>query len=122
MPERHVVDAREQRPEVGVVLRLRGRQADGAHRPAVERAEERDHVLAARVVAGELEAGLDRLGAGVADEDLRFGPFIGRDAGELGGGLRVDRQVEVAGAEVLQLGGLAPGSPRRRPGGCGRWS
>ena len=104
--ERHVVDAGEQRSEVGVVLRLRRGEADGAHRPSVEGAQERDHVRSAGVVPGELEAGLDRLGSGVADEGA-LGARHGGDAGELRGGLRVDRQVEVTGAEVLELLGLA---------------
>ena len=68
-------------------------------------AEERDHVRPLGRVPGELEAGLDRLGPGVADEHA--GRRHRRDPGELGGRLRVDRQVEVAGAEVLELGGLA---------------
>ncbi len=50
--ERHVVDARQERPEAGVVLGLRGGQADRAVRPAVERAEERDDVLAAGARTG----------------------------------------------------------------------
>ena len=50
--ERHVVDAGEHRAEVGVVLGLRRGEADGAHRPAVEPAEERDHVLALRARSG----------------------------------------------------------------------
>jgi hypothetical protein len=45
-PERRVVDARQERPEVGVVLGLRGGQADRAVRPAVEGAQEGDDVRA----------------------------------------------------------------------------
>ena len=104
--ERHVVDAGKERTEVGVVLRLRCGEADGAHRAAVEGTQERDHVRAAGVVPGQLEAGLDRLGAGVADEGA-LGARHGGDAGELRGGLGVDRQVVVARAEVLELVGLA---------------
>ena len=104
-PERHVVDAGEKRAEVGVVLRLAGRQADGAHGAAVEGAEEGDDVRPARVVARQLEARLDRLRAGVADEDAGR-PAHRRDPGEPLGRLGVDGQVEVRGAEVDELGGL----------------
>ena len=47
LAERRVEDARQERPEAGVVLRLRRGQADRAVRPAVEGAEEGDDVLAA---------------------------------------------------------------------------
>ena len=98
-------DARQERPEAGVVLRLRGGQRDGAVRAAVERAEERDDVRAMGRVAGELDGGFDHLGAGVAE----VGAGATLDRGELGepaADLGVDRQVEVAGTEVDQLGGL----------------
>ena len=84
---RRVEDARQQRPEAGVVLRLRGGQRDRAVGPAVERAEERDDVRPLRRVAGELDRGLDDLGAGVAE----VGPDAAddrRDPGELAADLR----------------------------------
>ena len=66
-PERRVEDARQQRPEPGVVLGLRRGQRDGAVRPAMERAEERDDVRPMRRVARELDRGLDDLRARVAE-------------------------------------------------------
>ena len=82
LAERRVEDARQQRPEARVVLRLRRGQRHRAVRPAVERAEERDDVRPARRVAGELDRGLDHLGAGVAE--VRPRPTAGdrRDVGE----------------------------------------
>ena len=50
--ERRVEDARQQRPEAGVVLGLRRRQRDRAVRPAVERAEEGDDVRPLRSRSG----------------------------------------------------------------------
>ena len=55
--------------EAGPLAGLAGRQRQAAQRPAVEPAEEGDGVGAPGVVAGELERRLDRLGAGVAEED-----------------------------------------------------
>ncbi len=46
LAEGRVEDPRQERPEAGVVLRLRGGQADRAVGPAVERAEEGDDVRA----------------------------------------------------------------------------
>ena len=100
-----VEDARQERAEAGVVLRLRRRQGDGAVGAAVEGAEEGDDVRAVRGVAGELDRGFDRLGAGVAE----VRPSATGDRRELGqatADLGVDREVEVAGAEVDELGGL----------------
>ena len=77
----------------------------GAVGPAVERAQEGDDVRSMRRVAGQLDRRLDDLGAGVAE----IGPGAALDRRELGqpaADLGVDRQVEVARAEVDQLGGL----------------
>ena len=74
---RRVEDARQERPEAGVVLRLRGGQRDRAVRPAVERAEEGDDVRPVGRVAGELDRGLDDLGAGVAEVRPARRPAIG---------------------------------------------
>ena len=104
MPERGVVDARQHRPETGVVLGLGGRQRNGAVGAAVEGAQEGDQVLAPGGEAGQLDGALDRLGAGVAQEDPAL-LLHRRDAGQLGARLGVDREVEV-GAVVDQLAGL----------------
>ena len=74
LAERRVEDARQERAEPGVVLRLRGGQRDGAVGPAVERAEERDDVRPMRRVAGELDRGLDDLRARVAEVGARGRP------------------------------------------------
>ena len=72
----------------------------------MEAAHERDEVLPSRGEAGQLDGRLDRLGAGVADE-AAGGPVDRRDLVELCRQLRVDRQVEVGGAEVDQVARLA---------------
>ena len=105
-PEGHVVDARQERPEAIVVLGLGGGEADRAIGATVEGAEEREQVRAAGVVPGELDRGLDRLRAGVPEEDAGR-PADRRDPRHLGRGLGVDRKVEVRGAEVDELGRLA---------------
>jgi hypothetical protein len=72
----------------------------------VEGAVECDHVLPAGGGAGELERALDRLGAGVGQEDPdRAGHW--RGGGQRLRHLRIDRQVEVAGRVVQQRPGLA---------------
>ena len=103
---RRVEDARQERPEPGVVLRLRRGQGDGAVRPAVERAEECDDVRALRGMAGELDRGLDDLGAGVAEVDPCLATRDWRDLRQTATDLGVDRQVEVRRREVDELGGL----------------
>ena len=77
LAERRVEDAGQQRPEAGVVLRLRGGQRDRAVRPAVERAEERDDVRPAGRVAGELDRGLDDLRRRSCRGTPGRGPSIG---------------------------------------------
>ena len=100
-----VGDAGDERGEAAPLLRLGGGERKRAHGAAVESAEEGDDVLAAGVIAGELEGALDGLGAGVAVvEAVRAGH--GRDGGEaLGEGRRVF-VVEVGAGHVDELGGL----------------
>ena len=89
---RRVEDARQQRPEAGVVLRLRGGQRDRAVGPAVEGAEERDDVRPLGREPGELDRRLDDLRAGVAEvgadaagRSARCGPARGRPPGRSAG-------------------------------------
>ena len=72
----------------------------------MERAEERHDVGPAGCPPGQLDRGLDDLGAGVAE--IRPRPTAGdrRDLGEALADLGVDRQVEVARGEVDELGRL----------------
>ena len=66
-----VVDARQEGAEAGVVGGLRGGQRERAHGAAVEAAQERDDDLAAGGPSCQLEAGLHRFRAAVAQEDPR---------------------------------------------------
>ena len=103
--ERCVVDHRQQRAEAGALLDLRVRQAQGAHRAAVEAALEGDDPGPMGVIAGQLDRALHRLGARVGEEDA------GRLA-ERGDGrqalhqLQVARLVEVGGGDVDEAFGL----------------
>jgi hypothetical protein len=101
-----VVHARQHRPEVRPVLRLAGGERDAAHRAAVERLVEADQVLAARAEPCELHGGLDGLGAGVRQEHTGGIATERREGRQPLGHLRVDRQVEVAGRVVHELGRL----------------
>ncbi len=60
--------------EAAAVDRLAGGEGQCAHRAAVEGAVEADELLAAGVVPGELDGGLDGLSARVAEEGER--PFL----------------------------------------------
>ena len=104
-PERRVEDAGQQRTEVRVVLGLRCGQAHRTVGAAVEGAEERDDVRPLRREPGELDGRLDDLGPGVAEVGPRPSGHRG-EPGQLAAHLGVDRQVEVAGAEVDELGRL----------------
>src|SRR5581483_3095609 len=59
--------AGDERHERRLLRRLAG-DRERAHRPAVERAFERDELRLAGRLPGPLDRGLDRLGAGVAEE------------------------------------------------------
>ena len=72
----------------------------------MEAADERHYVLASRGEARQLDCGLDRLSAGVADERARRAVDRG-DLVQLGGELCVDRQVEVRCAEMDEVAHLA---------------
>jgi hypothetical protein len=71
----------------------------------VERAEEGDHVRPLRGETGQLDRGLDDLGSGIAEVDPQPSRDRG-DPGKLAADLGIDRQVEVRGAEMDQLGRL----------------
>ncbi len=62
----HVRHAWHQRSKTSLLLRLRGGQRKRAHGAAMERAEERDHVLPFGVIARKFQRGLDRLRARIA--------------------------------------------------------
>ena len=97
-----VQHAGQERTEPGAVLRLRRRERHAAVGAAVERAVERDHVLAAGGPPRQLDPRLHRLGARVGEE----GPDAAghrRDLREPLRDLGVDRQVEVGGGVVDQL-------------------
>ena len=102
---RGVEDPRQQRPEAGVVLGLRGRQRDRAVGPTVERAEERDDVRPLGREPRELDRRLDDLGPGVAEIGAHAARDR-RDPRQLAADLGVDRQVEVRRREMDQLGRL----------------
>ena len=85
--DRHEPDARQQRLERCAVVLVRGHR-QRAKRAAVERLLERDEFgarLAARVpvAARELEAGLDRFGAAVAEERARQARQLRQPLGQL---------------------------------------
>ena len=97
--------AGNQRREAALLLRLRAGERERAHGAAVEGAQERDHLLAAGMIAGQLEGALDGLGPGVAVEELvRAGH--GRDGREPGGQIGDMFVVKIGAGDVNQLGGL----------------
>src|SRR5437899_2167181 len=90
----------------GALLRLARGQRQRALGPAVERAEEREEHLALRVALRDLDRGLVRLGAGVAEEHLL--PMFARgDFAESLGEGRLDFVVEVGPREMGELRCLA---------------
>ena len=99
---RRVIHARHQRAEALPLQRLARRQRQRPHRPAVERAEERDDVVALRVPLRELDAGLDGLGAGVAEERPLVSAGIGRDRRHLLGEAHLRLVVEVGARHVQE--------------------
>jgi hypothetical protein len=125
--ERSVVNHRQKRTETGALLDLRIGQAQGPERAAVEAALEGDDPGPMRVVAGELDGALDRLGPRVCQEH----PSLlreGRDPGQALHELEVARLVEVGRRDVDQpLRLLADGGddlrvrvPGRAHGDAGR--
>ena len=99
------MDDRHQRREAAPLHDLAAGQRHRAHRAAVKRAEERDHVLPARVIAGQLERRLDRLGPAIGEEDP-LGDAARRDLGELLRQVDLRRVVEIGARHVQQLGRL----------------
>lgn len=99
------MDAGDEGGEAALLLGLGAGDRERAHGAAVEGSEEADDVLAAGVVAGELEGALDRLGAGVAVVELvRAGHGgDGREAVGEDGHVLV---VEVGAGHVDEFGGL----------------
>ena len=74
---RREANARDERLERRALRRLAG-DRERAHRPAVERAFERDEPGAPGRLARPLDRGLDRLGAGVAEEGVRAAEALGQ--------------------------------------------
>ena len=97
--ERRVMDHRQQWPEAGPLLDLRVGQGERAHGAAVEAALERDDPRPMRVIAGELDRALDRLGPRVREEDAGL---LGerRDPRQPLHELEVARLVEVGRGDV----------------------
>src|SRR5581483_1370251 len=86
LQRRRVVQAREadagdERLE-GRALRRLARRGQGAQRPSVEGALERDHARPAGRLARVLDRSLDRLGARVAEERPRAAEPVGEEVGE----------------------------------------
>ena len=94
--------ARHQRREAPLLLRLRRRQRERAHRAPMKRTQKRDDVLPACVIARELHRALNRLCAGVAIEK-RCGPGIGATAeSRLASSVSV-LVIEICSGDVNQL-------------------
>jgi hypothetical protein len=102
--ERRQVDRRQERFVAEPVVDARAGDRGGAEGPAVEGAPEGDDAGPPGDAAGELERGLDRLGAGVAEEDRveRIRADVGQHALPAADRLEVAERV----ADVEQLVGL----------------
>ena len=97
-------DAGDERAESLPFGRLTGGR-EGAQRPAVEAALERDDPGAAGRLAGDLERGLVGLGAGVAEEGPATGEALREQGGELQHRLRPVEIGRVPEAVELLVGG-----------------
>ena len=104
---RHVGDARHRREEALLLRVLARGEGERAHRAAVEAAEETDEARAAGDVARQLDRGLDRLGARLAQEAHRFPALHRRDAAP---GVRPGRSSARASSRWR-----CAGTGRRRP-------
>ena len=100
-----VGDAAGQRSEALFLDGLGAGERERAHGAAVEAAEEGDELVAAGVIAGQLEGGLDGLGAGVAEVDA-FGLAAGGEGGELLGEVDHVLVIEVGAGHVDEAFGL----------------
>ena len=67
---RDMLDSTEQRTESLALRRLRRRQRERAHRPAVEAAVKRDELVALRGVSRQFDGAFDRLGPRIGEKDL----------------------------------------------------
>ena len=81
-------------------------ERERAHGAPVECAIERDELFAAGMIAGQLDGGLNRLGAGVAEVNLAR-DSAGGEGGKLLGEFHHVLVVEVGARHVDQAGGLA---------------
>ncbi len=115
--EGHEVDAAHERLEVRPVLDVGRGEGHGAVRAAVESAAERDHGRASRHHFGQLHRGLDRLRAGVREEEtvgrigLRIREALRQPSMQLEPGLVVDDVLLKMNAlrRLLSDGGHHPG-------------
>src|SRR5262249_14910290 len=97
-----VVNVRHQRREAAAVDQLGAGQRHGAVGPAVEGADEGDGARPAGVPAGELEGGLEGLGAAVGEEDA-FGAAARGDLAQALGEIDLRLVVEIGTGHVQQL-------------------
>src|SRR5213083_2777890 len=65
-----LLDSTEQRAESLALRRLRRRQRERAHRPAVEAAVKRDELVALRCVSRQFDGTFDRLGPRIGEKDF----------------------------------------------------
>jgi hypothetical protein len=98
-------DAGNERREAAFLLRLGAGERECAHGAAVECAKERDDLLAAGVVARQLERAFNGFGAGVAvEEPVRAGH--GRHGGEAVGQVGERHVIKVRSGNVDEFGSL----------------
>ena len=120
---RQVIDAGDQRAEhLAVADDAADRDAAEADAVIAALAADQPHArgVAAHVVKGErdLERGVDRLRAGIAEEHVV--EVAGGERGDAARQFERLRVRELEGRRVVHLGRLAPGSPRRSDRGYGR--
>ena len=120
---RQVIDAGKQRAEE-LAVGDDAADRDAAEADAVIAAlapdQARARAFAAHIVIGErdLERGVDRLRAGIAEEHVV--EIARRQRRDPARELERLRMAELEGRRVVELGGLRAGSPRRSDRGCGR--
>ena len=94
--------AGNERPEAAPLGDFARGERERPHRAAVERAEKGDHLLPLRVIAGQFEGRLDRLGPRIGEEDF-LGKRAGRDLRQFFGQLELAAIIEVGPRHVQKL-------------------